>query len=69
MMCYIRLASRLATHQVLVPNAVWNAMLVEQGKPALLYLRYTMREVRTYVRTLTIRARYVAIIGPAARGH
>jgi hypothetical protein len=41
--------SRLAALQVYVPRRFWYARLVEQGKPALSYLRYTMRDVHTYV--------------------
>jgi hypothetical protein len=41
--------SRLAALQVYVPRRFWYARLVEQGKPALSYLRYTMRHVHTYV--------------------
>ena len=41
--------SRLAALQVYVPRRFWYARLVEQDKPALSYLRYTMRDVHTYV--------------------
>ena len=41
--------SRLAAFQVYVPRRFWYARLVEQDKPALSYLRYTMRHVHTYV--------------------
>ena len=41
--------SRLAALQVYVPRRFWHARLVEQDKHALSYLRYTMRDVHTYV--------------------
>ena len=41
--------SRLADLQVYVPRRFWYARRVEQGKPAISYLRYTMRDVHTHV--------------------
>jgi len=53
--------SKPLDHPLYFPRRFWNARLVEQGKPAPSYIRYTMR----HVRTLSISVRYVAIIGPA----
>ena len=38
-------AARLASLHVYVPRRFWNARLVEQGEPAISYLRYTMKHV------------------------